>query len=268
MDSIFIPVFSLSTLGVICAVVLVIAAKLMFVKVDERLEKLTNTLPGVNCGACGYPGCAGYATALIKGEAMPNCCLPGGPSVMAKLSSILGVEAGSIEKKSAIVHCRGDCNSQQKKHDYKGIQSCEAASQLFAGEGACAFGCLGYGDCQVVCPAHAICLENGLARIDPRLCTGCGICVKTCPKSLISLEKAGIAVSVLCKNIEKGAVVRKKCSKGCIGCGKCVKECPDGAIVMENNLAVIDYEKCSGCGHCAEVCVTNSIIRHTPEQTC
>jgi electron transport complex protein RnfB len=66
-------------------------------------------------------------------------------------------------------------------------------------------------------------------------------------------------VAVLCSSIEKGAVVRKKCSQGCIACNKCVKECPDGAIVIEENLAVIDYAKCTGCGHCVEICVTKCI---------
>ena len=259
MDAIFIPVFSLTAMGVICAAILSISSKLMFVKIDERLAQLTECLPGVNCGSCGYPGCSGYAAAIIKGEAKPNLCLPGGAEALKKISAIMGVEAGIIEKKTAIVHCLGDCNAQQKKHDYKGINSCEAAKQLFGGEGACAFGCLGYGDCRIVCPSHAVCIEDGLARINPSLCTGCELCVKACPNGLIAAESEKISVSVLCKNIEKGAVTRKKCSHGCIGCGKCVKECPDGAIVLENNLACIDQSKCFGCGHCVEVCITKCI---------
>ena len=259
MNAIFIAVFSLTTIGVICAVVLSVSSKLMYVKIDERVAQLTEALPGANCGACGYPGCPGYAVALINGEAKPNLCSPGGPEALAKISSILGVEAGSIDRRIAVVHCLGNCSAQQKKHDYRGIQSCEAAKQLFGGDGACAFGCMGYGDCRIVCPTDAVCIEDGLARINPSLCTGCGLCVKSCPKNLISIESAEIAVSVLCKNIEKGAVTRKKCSSGCIGCSKCVKECPDGAIVIESNLAEINYEKCSGCGRCVEVCVTKCI---------
>ena len=260
MNGIFIAVFSVTTIGVICAAVLSIASKLMYVEVDERLLELQECLAGANCGACGYAGCSGYAAALLSGEDIKsNLCTPGGAEAAAKISAILGVEVVSVERREAVVHCRGDCNSLQKKMDYKGVESCAGAKQLFGGEGSCAFGCLGYGDCRAVCPADAICIENDLARIDTRLCTGCGRCVKVCPNKLISIEYVNRTVFVLCKNIEKGALVRKKCTNGCIACGKCVRECEPGAIVIEDNLAVIDYAKCNGCGHCAEICVTKSI---------
>ena len=262
MNTIFVAVFSVTTIGVICAAVLSIASKLMYVKVDERIARLEECLPGANCGACGYPGCSGYAAALLSGTGVkPNLCSPGGAEASAKISALLGVAAESVEKKTAIVHCRGDCDAQQKKMDYRGIQSCSAAKQLFGGEGACAFGCLGYGDCKIVCPSGAICLENGLARVDPRYCTGCGLCVKACPNSLISLAKDDIAVTVLCRNLEKGAVVRKKCTRGCIACGKCVRGCTSKAITIEDSLARIDYKQCTRCGGCAELCTTGSIQR-------
>jgi len=259
MNTIFIAVFSVTTMGIICAAMLCIASKFMYVKIDERVAELEACLPGANCGGCGFPGCSGYAVAILSGKAEANLCSPGGAEALQKISAILGVEAGNIEKKAAVIHCRGDCEAQQKKMNYKGIQTCAAAKQLFGGEGACAFGCIGYGDCKIVCPSNAVCIENGLARIDPRLCTGCGLCVKACPNSLISVENAGIAVAVLCKNIEKGAVVRKKCSRGCIACGKCVRSCQSQAITMADNLAKIDYEKCTHCGICASDCVTKSI---------
>ena len=260
MNAIFIAVFSVTSIGIVCAAILCIASKFMYVKVDERIVQLTDSLPGANCGACGYPGCSGYATALLSDTGVkPNLCTPGGSDALAKISAILGVEAVGVERKAAIVHCRGDCDAQQKKMDYRGIQSCAAAKQLFGGEGACAFGCLGYGDCKVVCPSKAVCIENGLARIDPRLCTGCGLCVKACPNSLISVASESIVVSVLCKNLEKGAVMRKKCSRGCVACSKCVRTCLSAAITVEDNLARIDYDKCSRCGGCAAECVTKSI---------
>jgi Na+-translocating ferredoxin:NAD+ oxidoreductase RNF subunit RnfB len=260
METFYIAVISVTVIGAACAAVLCVASKFMHVKVDERLAQLQAAMPGVNCGVCGYPGCSGYAVALLSCEGVrANLCTPGGPEVLAQISAILGVEAESIVQKIAIVDCLGDSGTQQKKMDYKGVQSCEAAKQLFGGEGSCAFGCLGYGDCQAICPKDAICMENALARVDPRLCTGCTLCVKACPKNLISMESAGAPVFVLCKNIEKGAVVRKKCLKGCIGCGKCVRECPETAVAIEDNLAKIDYTKCSGCGHCVEVCVAKCI---------
>ncbi|MCL2410510.1 MAG: RnfABCDGE type electron transport complex subunit B [Treponema sp.] len=261
MNVIIIAVISVTAIGIICAVILNVASKLMYVKIDERIAQLSEILPGINCGVCGYPGCSAYADALISGENVkPNLCTPGGVEALAKISSILGIEAGTIEQKIAVVSCSGDRISRQKKMAYSGIQTCEAASPLFGGENACSFGCLGYGDCQRVCPNGAICMESGLARISPHLCIGCALCVKTCPHKLISVEKKDdFPIIVACKNTEKGAIVRKKCTNGCIACTKCLKVCPDEAIVIENNLAKISYTKCSGCKKCAEVCVAKCI---------
>ena len=260
MDTIFIAVLSVTVVGLSCAVMLCVASRLMHVKVDERLAQLTEILPGVNCGVCAYPGCSSYAEALLSGQDVKaNLCTPGGDEVMAKISGILGVKAEAVVPRIAVVHCLGDNNTQQRKMEYKGVQTCQAARQLFGGEGACAFGCLGYGDCQVVCPTDAICMEDSLARVRAHLCTGCGLCVNVCPNNLITMNFADKPVAVLCNSIEKGAVVRKKCNKGCIGCSKCVRECPNEALVVEENLAKFIYEKCTNCQRCVEVCVAKCI---------
>jgi len=260
MDTIFIAIVSVTVIGIVCAAILSMASKVMHVEVDERVAQIRDVLPGVNCGACGYPGCSGFAAALVADAGIKvSLCTPAGPEVVEKVSAILGVDAVAAQPKVAIVQCLGDCAVQKKKFDYKGVQTCQGSKMLFGGEGACAFGCVGYGDCALACPSDAICMESGLARISTPLCTGCGLCVKACPSNLISMVSADICVCVACQNTEKGAVVRKKCSAGCIACRKCVKECPEQAIVMENNLAVIDQEKCSCCGHCAEICMTKCI---------
>ena len=259
MEFILTAVFFVTVTGTVCAVVLCTASKLMYVKVDERLAKMEECLPGTNCGACGFPGCSGYAKALLSEKNVKtNLCTPGGEGVLKQISEILNVETGGIEKKIAVVRCKGSQGAVQKKMEYKGLASCKAAKHLFSGEGACAMNCLGYGDCQAVCPINAICIDKGLARINAS-CTGCGLCVKICPSNLITIESASIKTVVLCSNIEKGSIARKKCSNACIACGKCVRECPSTAIVMKDNLAVIDYGKCTGCGHCVKICVTHCI---------
>jgi len=260
-------ILSVSAIAVVLAAILCIASRVMAVEADARLQILKDCLPGSNCGACGYPGCEGYAVALLADEAKANQCPPGGAPLATQLSEILGVTAETAAQTVAVIHCMGDCDAQQTKMEYKGIETCKAAKQLFGGAGACAFGCMGYGDCQIVCPSDAVCMENGLARIIPARCTGCTLCVKACPNKLITMEDAAIATAVLCTNIEKGAIVRKKCSYGCIACGKCVRECLSHSITLENNLAQINYETCTGCGRCAEVCITHCIqpLRPIPE---
>ena len=39
----------------------------LHVEEDPRIGEVTGMLPGANCGGCGYPGCAGLATALVEG---------------------------------------------------------------------------------------------------------------------------------------------------------------------------------------------------------
>ncbi|HMM01014.1 MAG TPA: (Fe-S)-binding protein [Bacilli bacterium] len=58
----------MAVIGGLLGLMLAVADKKLAVKIDERVENVTKLLPGVNCGACGYPGCAGLATALVGGE--------------------------------------------------------------------------------------------------------------------------------------------------------------------------------------------------------
>ncbi len=52
-------------MGIICA----LASHYFQVKEDERLGAVTSMLPGYNCGACGNPGCSGFAASIVKGQA-------------------------------------------------------------------------------------------------------------------------------------------------------------------------------------------------------
>jgi len=52
----------------------------------------------------------------------------------------------------------------------------------------------------------------------------------------------------------------------CVGCGLCVKACQFGAICMENEKAVIDYDKCNLCGACTDACKFNAIELKTIER--
>lgn len=263
MNDILNAVIPVVIIGVICAVVLVVASKFMAVKENEKIPEIRECLPGANCGACGFAGCDGYAKALAEVEGTKtNLCVPGGDSVSKKISEILGVEFEDVVEQVAVVHCMGDCKYTCDRVDYSGIKSCAAAKLIFGSKGECSYGCMGLGDCVSVCPNNAICIENGIAHINTKNCVGCGLCTKACPNHLITLMADVERVIVSCSNKDKGAYTRKACKNGCIGCRKCEKVCPSGAIKVVDNLAVIDYDKCPDCddfGVCARECTTGCI---------
>jgi Na+-translocating ferredoxin:NAD+ oxidoreductase RNF subunit RnfB len=261
MNAILFAVISVGLIGLLCGIMLAVASKVMGVKSDELLVELRECLPGANCGACGFPGCDGYAAALASGDTATNLCIPGGDPVSRQLGELLGVGFVDVVEQIAVVHCCGHSGNTSRKMAYQGVATCAAVKQLHGGAGACAYGCLGFGDCAAVCPNGAICVEDSLARIDTRLCTGCGMCARACPNHVIYTNADNITTVVTCQNLEKGAAVRKKCANGCIGCRKCERECPEQAITVTDNLARIDYDKCNGCGHCADVCTTKCIRR-------
>lgn len=254
------PVISLGGMGLLFGVGLAFASKKFGVEIDPKVEAIRGVLPGANCGACGYPGCDGFAEAVAVGVAPANGCTPGGATVAEKIGKILGVELDSKERKIARVLCQGGCDKAIDKYHYEGIEDCAAANLVLGGPKGCEFGCMGLGSCVRACPFDAIHInENGIAEVDEDKCTGCGKCVEACPKSLIEMIPESSQVRVLCKSEDKGKDVKSVCQVGCIGCRICEKACKFDAIHVENNLAKIDYDKCVNCMLCAEKCPTNAI---------
>ena len=238
--------------------ILVAASQFMKVEVDERVVAVQEALPAVNCGACGYVGCGDYAEAVVAG-APTNLCVPGGASVAAAVSAIMGVDAGDVVRQKAIVACQGTVVHATHKYDYAGIQSCTANAALFGGISSCPYGCLGFGDCKEACKFDAIEIQEGVARVNPEKCTGCGACEAACPKRVIWIREESEKPVVMCANHERGAKTRKECTAGCIGCMKCQKVCPEGAIKVRNNVARIDLDKCIGCRACVNECPVKAI---------
>lgn len=253
------PLLVVAVIGLAAGVLLALAEKFFGFKEEEKTVKIRECLPGANCGACGFAGCDSYARALAEGKAEPNLCIPGAESVAKQLSEVLGVEVSAEEPKVAFVNCNGHIEATDRQAIYRGMNTCRATSLVYGGPFLCRFGCVGCGDCAKVCPVNAICMDDGVARINSDLCIGCGMCVKTCPKGLISFVPRNQKIVVMCHNKEKGAVARKHCQNACIACKKCEKTCQYGAIKVIDNLATIDYGKCTGCGECAEACPTGCI---------
>lgn len=244
--------------GLIIGILLGIAAKKLSVETDERITKVRECLPGSNCGGCGFAGCDACAEAIVQGNAPVNIC-PGGRH--ADIASIMGTEAGESVKMVAYVRCSGTCDKTTVKYRYQGIADCKKLALIPGhGEKECVFGCMGYGTCERACKFEAIHVVNGVAKVIPEKCSGCGVCVKNCPNGIIELRPVTAKYEVSCNSKNKGKDVKSKCLTGCIGCGICAKQCESGAISVENNLAHIDQSKCTGCGKCAEKC-PQKIIR-------
>ena len=160
------------------------------------------------------------------------------------------------KKNIAVVHCSGGAK-QNEGIDFAALpKDCNQILEQYPdGIHSCSYGCLGGGSCVAACKLHALTInEKGVAEVDRDQCVGCGLCVKACPKHLIELVPYKAEHLVQCSSHDKGPAVKKVCTAGCIGCTLCTKQCEFDAIHMENNVAVIDYEKCTNCGKCAAKC--------------
>ena len=244
----------LGALGLIFGAVLTFANKKFHVEVDERVAQVRECLGGANCGACGYPGCDGFAAAVVAGEAPVNGCAPAGEKGAKAIGKIMGQEAEVGERLVCRVLCQGETGIAKERYQYDGYQSCATAAGLAGGPKDCRFACLGLGDCMDKCAFGAITMENGIAHVDPDKCTACGACVKACPRGVLKLLPASANVIVRCRNSDTARTARAVCMDACIGCGRCKKECQYDAITVENGFARIDPAKCTRCGSCAAVC--------------
>ena len=266
---ILIAIGILGGLGLVFGLILAAASRIFYGPTDPRLEELTQSLPGANCGGCGYAGCGAYAQAVLNGEAQIGKCAAGGDECAEKMAQIMGVRAEKVARRVALVRCSGyrsvDENGKvtgaKLKGIYEGIEDCATAAKV-AGRGPliCKFGCLGFGNCTKACKYDAIHIVDGIAKVDEEACVGCMQCAAACPRNLIVPVEYDRRVIIACASKAKGAVTIRGCSAGCIGCGLCTKICPEGAIHVEQNLAYIDYEKCSSCGLCATVCPKHLIV--------
>lgn len=257
---------ALSGLGGLSAVVLYLVAQKFKVFEDPRIDQVADLMPGANCGGCGFAGCRNFAEAIVKSEEMGSLFCPvGGNATMKSAAEVLGRVAAEKEPLVAVVRCNGSYDKRPRSSEYDGAPSCAIAHSLYAGEGACPYGCLGCGDCVTVCQFDAIHMSEatGLPVVTDSKCTSCGACVKACPRGIIEMRKKNKAdrkIFVSCINKEKGPIAKKNCEVACIGCNKCVKVCPHDAIVVNSFLAYIDPFKCKLCRKCVTECPTSAIL--------
>ena len=90
-------------LGAVLGLLLGVAGVFFTVEVDTRVEQITAMLPGLNCGACGFPGCNGLATALVSKEASdPALCKPSTQAHRDRINAFM--ETGVDPQASAHSH--------------------------------------------------------------------------------------------------------------------------------------------------------------------
>ena len=238
-------------LGLVSSILLFVVSKKFEVHEDPRIGEVSEVLPQANCGGCGFPGCAAFASACVGRDNLEGLFCPvGGSPVMNKVSDILGMATTTAEPLIAVVRCNGTCEARPRTNVYDGAANCRIASALYKGDTDCSWGCLGHGDCVVACGFDAIHMNKDtlLPEVVEDKCVACGACVKACPKTIIELRKKGPKnrrIFVSCVNKDKGGVAAKACKSACIGCS--------------NNLSYIDHTKCRLCRKCVSVCPTHAI---------
>ena len=242
-------------LGLVSSILLFVVSKKFEVHEDPRIGEVSEVLPQANCGGCGFPGCAAFASACVGSDNLEGLFCPvGGSPVMNKVSDILGMATTTAEPLIAVVRCNGTCEARPRTNVYDGAANCRIASALYKGDTDCSWGCLGHGDCVVACGFDAIHMNKDtlLPEVVEDKCVACGACVKACPKTIIELRKKGPKnrrIFVSCVNKDKGGLAAKACKSACIGCSKCFKD----------NLSYIDHTKCRLCRKCVSVCPTHAI---------
>ncbi|MCB9462192.1 MAG: RnfABCDGE type electron transport complex subunit B [Candidatus Eisenbacteria bacterium] len=256
---------ALGGLALVLTTLLVLAQKRLAVVEDPRIDVVEDMLPHANCGACGLPGCRPFAEALVQGATAPGKCTVSSQDAREAIASYLGVDVGAEEKRVARLACAGGTNVARNHARYDGLESCRAAAHVAGGGKGCFWGCLGIGDCEVVCDFDAIHMDaNRLPVVDEDKCTACGDCVDVCPKDLFSLQPISRRLWVQCKSLDEGDDVLEECEVGCTACGKCAMDGP-GLIRMVNNLPVIDYSRPHKTQVPIQRCPTGAIVWLDPK---
>jgi Na+-translocating ferredoxin:NAD+ oxidoreductase RNF subunit RnfB len=225
---------------------------------DPTVTAIRDVLPGANCGACGFPGCEGFAIEVAAGTVKANACTVGGASVVEQIAAITGVDGGEVVETVAVLACQGSSIHTPLKGNYTGMKTCRGA-KLTGGTKLCAWGCLGFGDCVNVCQFGALKMsDRGLPIVDYAKCTGCNLCIGECPLGLfVSVARKQKGAIVLCANKNPvKQMVAKTCKISCFKCNLCVKNCPENCISLDTLIPVVDYSKCNSCGVCVEKCPT------------
>ena len=232
----------MTLLGLGLAGILALANRRLWVFEDPRIDEVESLLPATNCGACGTAGCRPFAELLVKGEIEPAKCTVSSADAIEEIAEYLGVEAGESLRRVARLACAGGAHVARMQAHYEGLESCRSAALIGGGPKRCAWGCLGFADCERACDFDAISMDHhGLPVVDTDRCTACGDCVAICPKDLFSLQPVTHRLWVACANLLHGDAAESECEVACTGCEKCARDAAPGLIEIRDNLARVNY---------------------------
>ena len=269
MSDTLLAVLILGGVGLAFAIMIALAHSRLHVWEDPRIDAVAGMLPGVNCGACGLPGCRGFAEKAVAGEIQPSKCNVLTDDGIGAIAEYLGVAAGDVDRRIARLLCAGGTNVTVQRAEYRGLQTCAAAGTVAGGGKGCAWGCLGMGDCAVACEFDAIRMnEFGLPVVDAAKCTACGDCVDACPKNLFEILPVNQRLLVQCRSFLGGDGILAECTVGCTACGKCVLDAPPGVISIESGVAVVNPAAALACDDSAiRRCPSGAIVWLGEKQT-
>jgi len=124
-------------------------------------------LPQTQCTRCGYPDCAGYASAIALDGAPINRCPPGGDATIAALATLTGRERTPVDP---------ECGA----HAPLAVALVDETR------------CIGCTICIQACPVDAIVgAPRRMHAVIASLCSGCELCVAPCPVDCIAMRPAG-----------------------------------------------------------------------------
>lgn len=129
-------------------------------------DKINLLLPQTQCTRCGYPDCASYAQAIVRGEAGINQCPPGGSEGIERLAQATGLPVAPLSE----------------AHGLEGPRSLAVIDESW---------CIGCTLCIKACPVDCIIgSPKHMHTVIEDQCTGCELCIPACPVDCISLVPA------------------------------------------------------------------------------
>ena len=129
-------------------------------------DKINLLLPQTQCTRCGYPDCASYAQAIVRGEVGINQCPPGGSEGIERLAKATGLPVVPLSE----------------AHGLEGPRSLAVIDESW---------CIGCTLCIKACPVDCIIgSPKHMHTVIEDQCTGCELCIPACPVDCISLVPA------------------------------------------------------------------------------